>query len=155
MDGAVNYNTYLLRLIRSYALPTDRILDFGAGIGTFSHPLKRDGFDVSCVERAIQNSFNALLKNGIPGFSGLAAAPDETYDYIFTLNVLEHVEDDQSALRDLVRNLKLGGRPMIYVPAFQMLFSSMDRAVGHSAMLIPLVSLRHLFSNISVARMGH
>lgn len=130
MDGAVNYNTYLSRLIRAYALATDRILDFGAGIGTFSHPLKRDGFDVSCVE-SDPKQLQRITENGVPGFSDLAAVPDETYDYIFTLNVLEHIEDDQATLRDLARKLKSGGRLLIYVPAFQVLFSSMDRAVGH------------------------
>lgn len=130
MDDAVNYNAYLSRLVRAYALPTDRILDFGAGIGTFSLPLKREGFDISCVEpdpRQLQR----VTENEVPGFSDLAAVPDETYDYIFTLNVLEHVEDDQAALRDVARKLKHGGRLLIYVPAFQLLFSSMDRAVGH------------------------
>lgn len=130
MDCAVNYNAYLSRLIRSCALPMDRILDFGAGIGTFSLPLKRDGFDVSCVE-SDPKQLQRVTENGISGFSGLAAVPDEAYDYIFTLNVLEHIEDDQSTLRDLARKLKPGGRLLIYVPAFPILFSSMDRAVGH------------------------
>jgi len=130
MDDAVNYNAYLSRLVRSYALSTDRILDFGAGIGTFSLPLKREGLNVSCVE-ADPRQLQRVTENGVPGFSDLSAVPDETYDYIFTLNVLEHIEDDQAALRDLARKLKPGGRLMIYVPAFQVLFSSMDRAVGH------------------------
>jgi SAM-dependent methyltransferase len=130
MDDAVNYNAYLSRLVRSYALSTDRILDFGAGIGTFSLPLKREGFNVSCVE-SDPRQLQRVTENGVPGFSDLSAVPDETYDYIFTLNVLEHIEDDHAALRDLAKKLKPGGRLMIYVPAFQVLFSSMDRAVGH------------------------
>jgi len=130
MDDAVNYNAYLSRLVRAYALPTDRILDFGAGIGTFSLPLKRDGFDITCVE-SDPRQLQRVTENGVPGFSDLAAVPDETYDYIFTLNVLEHIEDDQAALRDLAKKLKPGGRLLIYVPAFLVLFSSMDRAVGH------------------------
>jgi SAM-dependent methyltransferase len=130
MDDAVNYNAYLSRLVRAYALPTDRILDFGAGIGTFSLPLKRDGFDITCVE-SDPRQLQRVTENGVPGFSDLAAVPDETYDYVFTLNVLEHIEDDQAALRDLAKKLKPGGRLLIYVPAFLVLFSSMDRAVGH------------------------
>lgn len=130
MDDAVNYNAYLSRLVRAYALPTDRILDFGAGIGTFSLPLKREGFNVSCVETD-PRQLQRVTENGVPGFSDLMTVPNETYDYIFTLNVLEHIEDDQVALRDLAIKLKPGGHLLIYVPAFQVLFSSMDRAVGH------------------------
>lgn len=130
MEDAVNYNAYLSRLIRAYALPTDRVLDFGAGIGTFSLSLRREGVDVSCVETD-PRQLQRITESGVPGFSDLATVPDETYDYIFTLNVLEHIEDDQATLRDLARKLKPGGRLLVYVPAFQVIFSSMDRAVGH------------------------
>lgn len=130
MYDAVNYNAYLSSLIRANALPMNRILDFGAGIGTFSIPLKGEGFDVSCVETDPMQ-LQRITENGVPGFSDLATVPDETYDYIFTLNVLEHIGDDQAALQDLFRKLKPGGRLLIYVPAFQLIFSSMDRAVGH------------------------
>ena len=130
MYDAANYNAYLSRLVRAYALPTDRILDFGAGIGTFSLPLRRGGLDVSCVETD-PRQLQRITENGVPGFSDIAAVPDETYDYIFTLNVLEHIEDDQAALRVVARKIKPGGRLLIYVPAFPILFSSMDRAVAH------------------------
>lgn len=130
MDDAVNYNAYLSRLIRTYTSPTDRILDFGAGIGTFSIPLKKEGFNVSCVETD-PRQLQRVTEDGVPGFSDLNAVPDEVYDYIYTLNVLEHIEDDQIVLRDLAAKLKPGGYLLIYVPAFQVLFSSMDRAVGH------------------------
>ncbi len=130
MGDAINYNGYLSRLVRTYASATDRILDFGAGIGTFSLPLKGEGFDVTCVE-ADPKQLRRITDQGVRGFSDLAAVPDQTYDYVFTLNVLEHIEDDQAVLSELAKKLKSGGRLMIYVPAFQSLFSSMDRAVGH------------------------
>ncbi len=130
LNDAINYNAYLSRLVRAYALPTDHILDFGAGIGTFSVPLKKEGFDISCVE-ADPKQLQRITENGVPGFSNLMAVPDRTYEYIFTLNVLEHIEDDQGVLRDLAKKLKPGGHLLIYVPAFQLLFSSMDRTVGH------------------------
>ena len=45
--------------------------------------------------------------------------------------MLEHIEDDSGALSVLHDRLKPGGRIIIYVPAFGVLFSSMDRLVGH------------------------
>jgi hypothetical protein len=52
-------------------------------------------------------------------------------DAAYTLNVLEHIPDDVAALRDLRRCLKPGARLFVYVPAFRVLFSSMDVRVGH------------------------
>jgi SAM-dependent methyltransferase len=129
MDDAVNYNAYLCNLVTTHALTNDRILDFGAGIGTFAIALRNKGHDISCVEPDLSQLLRITLK-GIPGFSDLASAP-AGFDYLFTLNVLEHIEDDQKTLFEFSQKIKPGGRLLIYVPAFQVLFSSMDRAVGH------------------------
>ena len=51
--------------------------------------------------------------------------------HVFSFNVLEHIEDDAKAISDLLPALAPRGRVLMYVPAFQVLFSSMDRKVGH------------------------
>lgn len=130
MDCAINYNRYLSSLVRVHSFPNSRILDFGAGIGTFSFPLKNDGFDIDCVE-ADPSQLKRIMGEGIMGFSDLLEVEDGAYDYIFTLNVLEHIEDDVSILQGLFNKLKPNGVLLIYVPAFQIIFSSMDKAVGH------------------------
>lgn len=130
MSAAENYNTYLLHLVCAYAKPTDSILDFGAGIGTFSIPLKKKGFDISAVETDL-NQLKRVSESGITSFSSIEKTHNETYDYIFSLNVLEHIEDDVSLLKMCRDKIKPGGRLLIYVPAFQILYSSMDKNVGH------------------------
>ena len=45
--------------------------------------------------------------------------------------MLEHIEDDVQALSDLCNSLSDNGTLVIYVPAFQILFSDLDRKVGH------------------------
>jgi hypothetical protein len=52
-------------------------------------------------------------------------------EFIYTVNVLEHIEDDERTLAQLFSRLKPGGRCFLYVPALQVLFSSMDRKIGH------------------------
>ena len=52
-------------------------------------------------------------------------------DYIFSLNVLEHIKDDDAVLQLLFRSLRPGGVIYLYLPAFPILYSSMDRKVGH------------------------
>jgi 2-polyprenyl-3-methyl-5-hydroxy-6-metoxy-1,4-benzoquinol methylase len=130
MAEAVKYNEFLTRQVASMARPGDRILDFGAGIGTFAHCMAGAGHDVVCLEPDASQA-QRLRTAGLEVRESLTDVADDSLDYIYTLNVLEHIEDDQSVLVGFARKLKQGGRLLIYVPAFALLHSSMDRKVGH------------------------
>jgi hypothetical protein len=52
-------------------------------------------------------------------------------DFIYTSNVIEHIENDLQTLKDLNNTLSKYGTIVIYVPAFQVLFSDLDRKAGH------------------------
>lgn len=52
-------------------------------------------------------------------------------DGIVTINVLEHIEDDATAVANLVDALKPGGALMISVPALMGLYNDLDRLAGH------------------------
>jgi SAM-dependent methyltransferase len=130
MQEAFNYNAFLLDLIRRHTPESASVLDFGAGSGTFATPLHRQGFNITCVEP--DAGLGGLLqRNGLEVATGLDDLEPASFDFIYSLNVLEHIEDDDAALRALHVVLKPGGRLLIYVPAFQLLFTSMDRKVGH------------------------
>jgi hypothetical protein len=51
--------------------------------------------------------------------------------FIYTSNVLEHIEDDVNALIKIRERMQQGGKIAIYVPALPILFSDLDRKVGH------------------------
>lgn len=53
------------------------------------------------------------------------------HDTIVLVNVLEHLEDDVKALAQLAGGLRPGGRLVLFVPAFEMLYSDFDRRIGH------------------------
>ena len=62
----------------------------------------------------------------------MSALPtDGGVDMIYSLNVLEHIEDDQAALGDFYEALRPGGKLVIYVPAFMVLHGAFDRRIGH------------------------
>jgi SAM-dependent methyltransferase len=130
MQEAVNYNRYLLGAICRHAQPGTRTLDFGAGTGQFAIPLQQLRIDVTAVEpdRSLQRR---LAAHGIPTCSSADELPAESFDVIYSLNVLEHIVDDVGALRQLHAVLKPRGTLLVYVPAFAMLYSSMDAKVGH------------------------
>src|SRR5688572_26244521 len=130
MQEAQNYNRYLLNLVRRHAPDGARTLDFGAGNGQFAIPVAALGYAVMAVEpdRALRDSLNG---RGIRTVAGCEDLADESLDYVYTLNVLEHIGDDVGALRLVRTKLVTGGRLLAYVPAFPVLYSSMDHKVGH------------------------
>ncbi len=130
MAEAVNYNNYLLDLIARELRPHDRVLDFGTGSGTFIMPLVARGIDVIGVEPDLALR-SALQRAQVDVHPNLDAIGAESLDFVYSFNVLEHIEDDRAALRELASKLKNGGRMLIYVPAFPILFSAMDRKVHH------------------------
>jgi len=130
MRTAVNYNKFLLDLVFTSARKGESIVDFGAGSGTFSLPMAVAGYDVTCIETDPTLS-RELARQGMTVLPGLDQVEDESIDYIYSLNVLEHIEADSDIVALWCKKLRPGGKLMVYVPAFQILFSSMDHKVGH------------------------
>ena len=130
MREAENYNRFLVDLVLSNVQPKDRIVDFGAGAGTFAMPLRAAGHDVICIE-ADSTLVDHLSGHGLTVHDDLDRLEDGSVDYLYSLNVLEHIADDAATVALWHRKLRPGGRLLVYVPAFEMLFSSMDRKVGH------------------------
>ena len=129
MKHAKRYNDFLLGLIRKYSVG-HRTLDHGAGAGTFALPISDDDAGVICVEP--DSSFRAeLTQSGLEVASNLEEIASGSLDYAYSLNVLEHIKDDQKTVGELYRCLKPGGRLLLYVPAFTILYSQMDRHVSH------------------------
>ena len=130
LDRATNYNSLLLDLILDNSGDCTRMLDFGAGIGTFAKLLRNRGIDVVCVEPDALLA-NGLVRDGFLTLNDLNEVPDGSFDFIFTLNVLEHIEDDETSFRRLATKLARGGQLLIYVPAFQFLWTSLDERLKH------------------------
>lgn len=130
MADAVTYNRFLLRMIADAMPSGGRILDFGAGRGTFAGPMQAAGRALVCVEpdaeaRAI------LAAEGLDAQATIDGVGAASLDGAYSLNVLEHVPDDAGALAAIFARLKPGAPLLLYVPAFQILYSSMDARVGH------------------------
>jgi SAM-dependent methyltransferase len=130
MAEAVNYNRFLVDLVLRASGLQRPALDFGAGVGTFAKALVGHGLQVDCLEPD-RTQADALEGFGLRVFRDVESVPAEHYGFVYSLNVLEHIEDDRQALVELHRVLRPGGVLLVYVPAFQCLYSSMDRKVGH------------------------
>ncbi|MET0421686.1 MAG: class I SAM-dependent methyltransferase [Acidimicrobiia bacterium] len=110
---------------------TQRVLDFGAGSGTMARALRDEGYRVSCLEPD-PLLLGMLTDSGFECGDDLATLRGaDGFDAAYSMNVLEHIDDDVAALRGIFDALKPGGRLTIYVPAFPILFTAMDEKVGH------------------------
>lgn len=133
MEHATRYNAFLYAQIEAAAahLPADAVcLDHGAGTGRFLG-MARSRFARSFAVE-IDPQYRAILGNmGAVVYSGLESVPPSSVDVAWSFNVLEHIEDDQTTLRQLVSKLKPSGRLILFAPAFDCLYSKMDERVGH------------------------
>ena len=130
MANAVKYNKYLESLIIKYAPKAGKVLDIGAGIGTFAKKITAKGYNIHCIEPD-PKQVEQLHKNGLPASLSVNDIEDNSVDFIYSLNVLEHIENDDETLIEWSKKLKPGGIILIYVPAFNVLYSSFDKSVGH------------------------
>jgi SAM-dependent methyltransferase len=116
-----------------------RVVDAGAGIGTYAELLLKDGREVVALEydgafaRELQRRFAGRGVHVFQADLGDAAGlPQfEPADSMLCLNVLEHIKDDAQTLRNFRERVKPGGTLVILVPAYPRLFNTMDRALGH------------------------
>ena len=119
---------------RRVRLPEDaRILEIGCGTGHNVLMLKRFGeVDAIEIDAAARGIAAARLGRevGSAPLPELPGVPDNAYDMVAILDVLEHVPEDVAALASIARKLKPGGRILITVPAHPWMWSAHD-VVNH------------------------
>jgi SAM-dependent methyltransferase len=110
-----------------------RVLDAGCGSGRTLQELADYG-EPSGIELNAEAAELARGRNhGEVRIGRLEELPwdDGTFDLITCLDVIEHVPDDVTALRELGRVCRPGGRLLVTVPAYQALWSLHDEANHH------------------------
>ncbi len=127
---AENYNHEIIEKISSQLKDTDSfIVDFGAGSRTLANLLeKKINKEICCIEPA--ENLKKFYKNKIC-YDSLNELPDKSVDVIYSSNVLEHIKKDDEIVELFYQKLKQGGRVILYLPAFDCLYSAMDKKVGH------------------------
>src|SRR5262245_56487472 len=133
------YNHWIYEHI-SHALGR-RVLEVGSGTGNITQFLCAEGREVTATDvvpsyrNELELRFGDNPNVSVKKFDLTAKAPDEfvadPFDSIVCLNVLEHIEDDLFALRQMLDSLAPGGNLALLVPAHRFLYGSFDSAVGH------------------------
>jgi len=133
----VRYNRWMFERLRRWI--GGSVLEIGSGIGNLSAFLvDRERL----VLTDTREEYLSRLRQRFAGRPNVSVArlylPDDDravagqrFDTVICLNVLEHVDDDISALHAIRRLLGPGGRLVLLVPALQALYGTIDRALGH------------------------
>jgi SAM-dependent methyltransferase len=136
MSSARNYNGWLLERARPYL--GARVLDVGAGIGTFTAELVRTAEAVVALEpdpeeaEVLRKRFADEERVKVLQCTAAELPAEEApFDAAICFNVLEHVPDDVEALRAVHARLRPGGHLLLLVPAHPALYGETDRAVDH------------------------
>lgn len=126
-----NYNSSICKKIAKHiSSPNKTVIDFGAGRGTLAKILRNGGFDINCVE-IDPNLQSELRSNHFKTYSQLSDLQDQSCDFVYSSNVLEHIEDDREALLSIFQKLKPSGQLYLYLPAFSCLYTDFDKKIGH------------------------
>jgi SAM-dependent methyltransferase len=110
-----------------------RILNVGVGVGYDLEVISRYGdiYAVDVNKKALQLVPARLCKEKRVADVKKLPYKDGFFDVVVAFDVLEHINDDRAAIAEIRRVLKQGGAFVFSVPAYQSLFSSHDRALGH------------------------
>jgi len=121
----------ILRLINKFS--AGKLLEIGCGAGTLLHELNQRGFACEALEASVQALEIARHVN--PNDVVFHQTPQlnwaSRFDYLLAFEVLEHIEDDRTALATWHSWIKPGGFILISVPAHMKKWSPSDVWAGH------------------------
>ena len=138
MSKAKRYFAWQGRLVLPYL--GRRVVEFGCGTGNFTGMLlDREAViavdvEPECLDRLRERYGDRPNLHILPideSGSGIAQVARFEPDSCVCLNVIEHIEDDGRALRQMASILPSGGVIVLIVPAFVALSGPIDRHLGH------------------------
>ena len=135
MDRAVNYRRALL--VEFAQALVGRVLEVGAGIGQLSAAIGALTSVTHVASVEPDPAFCATFRGLHPAHTLVegtidAVGADEAWDALVSINVLEHVRDDDAELvRFHARLLARRGRLCLFVPARREIYSLLDADFGH------------------------
>lgn len=143
ISSADNFNQWMYQSIKPFC--KGRVLEIGSGIGNISGMLIADKHEIFLSDFNKNYCQQLEMRFGkFPNFLGTAkidlcdpqfeqehANHLGQYDTVFALNVVEHIEDHNLAIKNCYSLLKPGGHIIILVPAYMALYNRFDKELGH------------------------
>lgn len=139
MSHAVKLNNWMYSQIKPFI--NGKVLEIGSGIGNISQVFIKEGNDIDLSD--IRDQYINFLNDKFPNnkvlkidlvhsdFDKVYGHLFGTYDLVFALNVIEHIENDKLAIKNICKLLKTNGIIYVLVPAYQSLYNNFDKSLLH------------------------
>jgi len=137
LKEAKNYNKWIAESILAHLTPP--VLEIGAGTGNLTaffisnKPFIISDNDKGLVKK-LKNKYQTTNDVKIQIFDITKTPPQKFISYfksVFGINVLEHIDKDKEALKNLHKILKKNGKLILLVPAKKKAYTKLDKELGH------------------------
>jgi SAM-dependent methyltransferase len=129
-------NRLVVSLLRRHFPALGSLLDVGCGNG-FALAAIREAFPdarlvgVDFVEEALETARTRVPDAELHRLDVLELPFEDEFDVVSALDVLEHLDDDEAALRRMRVALRPGGGALVLVPQHRWLWSGADEIAHH------------------------
>ena len=133
------FNQWMFDTVRPYC--SGHVLEVGSGIGNISRFFIQENYSITLSDSDqsyVEHLRKEFSKNDVivldlvhENFYNKYQHLFQSFDTVFLLNVLEHIDNDKQAIENCERLLKPGGSLVILVPAYAFLFSQIDKDLHH------------------------
>jgi glycosyltransferase involved in cell wall biosynthesis len=137
LNRAPRFTRWMADVVRRYV--GDRVLEIGAGTGNMSvNLMPRSIYWATDINPAYLDYLARLramrpyMRVACTDAGDVGTFPGgQEFDTVVCLNVVEHIQDDVGALRNIRTILVNGGRAIVLVPCGPWLYGSLDEVLGH------------------------
>ena len=144
IESSSHYHEWIFSHFEHYIKSGDVVLDVGSGTGSIAHTFRRTPFKqfflTDCDDIMISHLMTRFQgeddryrveKLDIVHFNKKEHPSICAVNLVTCINVLEHIEEDFLALRNIHSILSMRGRFLLMVPALQSIYGTLDSLGGH------------------------
>ncbi|HSW97485.1 MAG TPA: class I SAM-dependent methyltransferase [Candidatus Saccharimonadales bacterium] len=134
LEVAKNYNKWIAEQCLQHI--KSPLLEVGSGTGNISKFfLSKKGVTLSDIDAGLVKTLKKKFSQKSVSIQKIDISKKLTkrnkYQTIVAINVLEHIQDDKKAIKNMHALLQKGGKIILLVPAKKFAYTEFDRLLGH------------------------